>query len=42
MRYTADFDFGLLTPLLAVVLWLPMKRLGDDAERGLREALGRL
>lgn len=40
--YTADFDFGLLTPLLAVVLWLPMKKLGDDAERGLREALGRL
>ena len=42
VRYTADFDFGLLTPLLAVVLWLPMKKLGDDAERGLREALGRL
>ena len=42
VRYTADFDFGLLTPLLAVVLWMPMKKLGDDAERGLREALGRL
>jgi carbon monoxide dehydrogenase subunit G len=42
VTYTADFDFGPLTPVLSVLMWPLLKKLGDDAERGLREALARL
>lgn len=42
VRYVADFDFGRLTPLLSVVLWPFFKWLGDEAEKGMSEALARL
>jgi carbon monoxide dehydrogenase subunit G len=42
VRYTADFDFGLLTPVLSVVMWPFFKKLGDEAEKGMSEALSRL
>ena len=42
VRYVADFDFGLLTPVLSVVMWPFFKKLGDEAEKGMTEALARL
>ncbi len=42
VHYVADFDFGRLTPVLAVLLWPLLKRLGDEAAQGMTEALGRL
>ena len=42
VRYVADFDFGLLTPVLSVVMWPFFKKLGDEAEKGMSEALARL
>lgn len=42
VRYVADFDFGLLTPVLGIVLRPLFKKLGDEAEKGMAEALARL
>ncbi len=43
VRYDADFQFkglaGKAAPLLSPVLWLAFKRLGDEAEKGMTEAL---
>jgi uncharacterized protein YndB with AHSA1/START domain len=42
VHYVADFDFGRLTPVLSVLLWPLLKRLGDEAAKGMTEALARL
>jgi hypothetical protein len=42
VRYVADFDFGLLTPVIGLVMRPFFKKLGDEAERGMSEALARL
>ena len=42
VTYTADFDFNGVAKYLAPLLAGPLKKLGDDAEKGLREALSRL
>ena len=42
VRYSADFDFGLLTPVLSVLMRPFFKKLGDEAQRGMSEALARL
>jgi uncharacterized protein YndB with AHSA1/START domain len=42
VHYVADFDFGRLTPVLSVLLWPLLKRLGDEAAKGMSEALARL
>jgi uncharacterized protein YndB with AHSA1/START domain len=40
--YTARFEFSGIARYLGPLLKGPLKRLGDDAERGLRENLSRL
>ena len=44
--YHADFQFqgllGKVAPLLKPVLALPFKKLGDEAQKGMQEALDRL
>lgn len=44
--YTADFAFqgllGTLSPVLGVAMAPAFKKLGDDAEQGMRDALERL
>lgn len=42
VRYAADFDFGLLTPVLSVLMRPFFKKLGDEAQKGMGEALARL
>ncbi len=42
VTYVADFDFGLLGPVIGLVLRPAFKKLGDEAEQGLNEALARL
>ena len=42
VTYTADFDFKGLVKLLAPLLGGAFKKLGDEAERGLREHLSAL
>lgn len=42
VTYRADFEFKGLAKLVAPLLAPAFKKLGDDAERGLRDALGRL
>ena len=42
VTYTADFAFNGVAKYLAPLLAGPLKKLGDDAEKGLREALSRL
>ena len=42
VTYTADFAFTGVAKWLAPLLAGPLKKLGDDAERGLRDALSRL
>lgn len=42
VTYTADFAFKGLARLIAPLLGPAFKKLGDDAEEGLREALSRL
>ncbi len=42
VTYLAEFEFRGIARLLEPLLRLPMKKLGDDAERGMREALNRL
>ena len=42
VRYVAEFDFGLLTPVLSLLMWPFFKKLGDEAEKGMAEALTRL
>ena len=42
VTYTADFDFTGVAKYLAPLLSGPLKKLGDDAEKGLRESLSRL
>jgi uncharacterized protein YndB with AHSA1/START domain len=42
VRYVADFDFGVLTPVIALLLRPAFKKLGDAAEKGMTEALARL
>lgn len=42
VRYSADFDFGLVTPVLSVLMRPFFKKLGDEAQRGMSEALARL
>jgi uncharacterized protein YndB with AHSA1/START domain len=42
VTYTADFDFKGLTRFVAPLLAPALAKLGNDAERGMREALSRL
>lgn len=42
VRYVADFDFGLLTPVVGLLMRPFFKRLGDEAEKGMAAALARL
>jgi carbon monoxide dehydrogenase subunit G len=42
VTYTADFDFKGLTRFVGPLLAPAFKRLGDEAEKGMREALLRL
>ena len=42
VRYVADFHYGLLTPVVSVLMWPFFKKLGDEAEKGMAEALSRL
>lgn len=42
VTYTAEFSFKGLARLMAPLLTPALKKLGDEAERGLREALLRL
>lgn len=42
VHYVADFDFGRLTPLVSLVMRPFFKRLGDQAEKGMAQALARL
>ena len=42
VTYTADFEFKGLGRFLAPLLAPALKRLGDEAEKGLRQALSRL
>lgn len=42
VTYLAQFDFKGVAKYLEPLLKLPIKKLGDEGERGLREALGRL
>ena len=42
VTYTADFEFKGLSKYLAPLLGPALKRLGDEAEQGLREALAKL
>ena len=42
VTYTAEFDFQGLARFVAPLLSPALKKLGDEAEKGLRTALGRL
>jgi carbon monoxide dehydrogenase subunit G len=42
VTYTADFEFKGLSKLVAPLLKPALKKLGDEAETGLREALAKL
>lgn len=42
VTYTAEFSFRGAARLVAPLLAPALKKLGDDAEKGLRDALGRL
>lgn len=42
VTYTADFAFSGIARFVAPLLAPALKKLGDDAERGLREALSKL
>ena len=42
VTYTADFEFKGLGRFVAPLLMPALKKLGDDAEQGLREALSKL
>lgn len=42
LTYTADFTFKGVGKFVAPLLAPALKKLGDDAEQGLREALGKL
>ena len=42
VTYTADFEFKGVGRLVAPLLARPLKKLGDEAEHGLREALAKL
>ncbi|MEW1951863.1 SRPBCC family protein [Terrabacter sp. NPDC080008] len=42
VTYRAEFEFKGLARYVAPLLSPALKKLGDDAERGLREALGKL
>jgi len=42
VTYRADFEFKGLAKLVAPLLGPAFKKLGDEAEQGLRDALGRL
>ena len=42
VTYTADFEFKGLGKLVAPLLSPALKKLGDDAEKGLREGLAKL
>jgi carbon monoxide dehydrogenase subunit G len=42
VTYTADFEFKGFGKLVAPLLKRPLKKLGDEAESGLRDALAKL
>jgi carbon monoxide dehydrogenase subunit G len=42
ITYTADFDFKGITKYVAPLLAPAFKKLGDEAEKGMHEALGKL
>jgi carbon monoxide dehydrogenase subunit G len=42
VTYTADFEFKGIAKLVAPLLKPALKKLGDEAETGLRDALGKL
>ena len=42
VTYRADFEFKGIAKLIAPLLAPAFRRLGDEAEKGLRTALGRL
>ncbi|CAN5295309.1 SRPBCC family protein [soil metagenome] len=42
VRYVAEFDFRIANPVVGLLMRPFLKKLGDDAEQGMREALARL
>lgn len=42
VRYVAEFDFRIANPVVGLLMRPFLKKLGDDAEHGMREALARL
>ena len=42
VTYSADFDFSGVAKLLAPLLAPALKKLGDEAEKGMREALSKI
>jgi carbon monoxide dehydrogenase subunit G len=42
VHYSADFDFGLLTPVIGLLMRPAFKKLGDEAQQGMSEALAKL
>ena len=42
VRYMAEFDFRIANPVVGLLMRPFLKKLGDDAEHGMREALARL
>ena len=42
VTYVADFDFGLATPLVGLLMKPFFTKLGNEAEKGMAEALARL
>jgi hypothetical protein len=42
VTYVADFDFGLLTPVIGLVMRPFFTKLGDEAQEGMTAALARL
>ncbi len=42
VTYVADFDFGLLTPVIGLLMRPVFTRLGDQAQQGMTQALSRL
>lgn len=42
VRYIADFDFGLLTPLVGLLMRPFFTKLGNEAEKGMAAALAEL
>ncbi len=42
VTYVVDFDFGRLTPVIGLLMTPFFKKLGDEGQKGMTEALARL